>query len=488
MIINTEIQKYRNLVNGEWVSPQSESVYPSVNPANYTEIVGYVPLSEVEDLEDAIQSAKKASATWRKVSGAARGEYLRKTADIIEQRVDEIAETMTKEMGKAFVEAKGETLRAVDALRYYSSEGIRSNGDVIPSNEEGALLFTTRVPLGVVGLITPWNFPVLIPVWKMAPALVYGNTIVIKPAIDTTVTAMKVLECFKDAGFPPGVINLVSGRGSTVGNALCDHPDIKAISFTGSNDIGKVIALKAVQRGAKFQLEMGGKNPAIVTAQLILDLAAELVVNGSMKSSGQKCTATSRAIIVKEVYDAFRDKVVQKMKAIKVGNGLDPNSYMGPVSSENQFNSVLNAIQQGIEEGASLTLGGKSISHDEMENGYFIEPTLFEDVAPNMSIAQDEIFGPVLALIQVDSFEEALQVANDVRYGLSATIFTKHIEEVFTFMKEIEAGMVRINSESSGVEIQAPFGGVKASSSQNRELGRAALDFFTSVKTITIKP
>jgi acyl-CoA reductase-like NAD-dependent aldehyde dehydrogenase len=487
METTSEVKTYLNLINGEWIIPQSDKFEASVNPADYREIVGYVPLSTEKDVDDAVQSAKKAVPSWRKLSGSVRGEYLRKTADIIEQRIDDIAETLTREMGKTLVEAKGETLRAIAALRYYSSEGMRSIGDVIPSSEEGTLLFTTRVPLGVVGLITPWNFPVAIPVWKMAPALVCGNTVVVKPASETTVTAMKVIECFKDAGFPSGVVNLVSGRGSTVGNALCDHPDVKAISFTGSNEIGQLIASKAVQRGAKFQLEMGGKNPVIVTQHADLELAAELTVSGSMKSTGQKCTATSRAIVVKEVYEAFREKVIQKIKSIKVRNGLQADSYMGPVASQSQFNSVLRAIKRGIEEGARPVLGGKPIDNDEMAFGYYIEPTLFDEVKPNMSIAQEEIFGPVLALVKVDSLDEALKVANDVKYGLSASIFTNRLDEIFRYINEMEAGMIRINGESTGIEFQAPFGGLKASSSHSRELGRTAIEFFTSIKTITVK-
>ena len=488
METKSEVKTYQNLIGGEWVTSQADKFEASMNPADYREIVGYVPLSTVKDVDDAVQSAKIALPYWRKLSGVARGEYLRKTADILEQRLDDIAETLTREMGKTFVEAKGETLRAVAGLRYYSGEGIRSIGEVIPSSDEGAFLFTTRVPLGVVGLITPWNFPVAIPVWKMASALICGNTVVLKPALETTVTAIKVIECFKEAGFPPGVVNVVSGRGSTIGSALCDHPDVKAISFTGSNEIGQLIASKTVQRGAKFQLEMGGKNPVIVTQHADLELAAELTVSGSMKSTGQKCTATSRAIVVKEVYEAFREKVIEKIKDIKVGNGLQEDSYMGPVASQNQFNSVLRAIKRGVEEGARLVLGGKPIEKGEMAFGYYIEPTLFDEVKPGMSIAQEEIFGPVLALIKVDSLDEALKVANDVKYGLSASIFTNRLDEVFKYTDEIEAGMIRINGESTGVELQAPFGGLKASSTQSREQGRAAIEFFTSIKTITVKP
>ncbi|RFU65123.1 alpha-ketoglutaric semialdehyde dehydrogenase GucD [Peribacillus glennii] len=479
---------YENYINGKWKAPQSGGYKESISPSDKRDIVGYVPVSTIVDVDEAVRAGKQAQIAWRKLSGAARGEYLRKTADILEQRSDEIAETLTREMGKTLVEAKGETLRGVDILRYYANEGMRSIGEVIPSTDQDTLLFTTRAPLGVIGLITPWNFPVAIPVHKMAPALVYGNTIVIKSAFETTVTAIKLLECFIDAGFPPGVVNLVSGRGSTIGNALCEHPDIKAISFTGSNDVGQIIAAKAVKRGVKFQLEMGGKNPVIVTKHADLDLAADLTVSGSMKSAGQKCTATSRAIVVEEVYEAFRDKVLQRIQNIQVGNGLHADSYMGPVSSENQYCTVLEAIKKGIEEGARLIAGGKPESTGDLEHGYYIEPTVFDEVKPDMFIAQEEIFGPVLALIKVESLDQALRVANDVKYGLSASIFTAHLDEVFQYLAEMEAGMIRINGETTGLEYQAPFGGLKASSTQARELGRAAIDFFTSIKTITIKP
>ncbi|WMX58610.1 alpha-ketoglutaric semialdehyde dehydrogenase GucD [Peribacillus sp. R9-11] len=485
--MKVKTRTYQNLINGEWVSPQSGELKESVNPSDNRDIVGYVPVSTKSDVDDAVHAAKQAFQTWRKLPGTARGEYLRKAADILEQRVDDIAKTLTREMGKTLIEAKAETLRGVDILRYYVSEGIRSIGEVIPSGDSEALLFTSRVPVGVVGLITPWNFPVAIPVHKIAPALVYGNTVVIKSAFETTITAIKVMECFKDAGLPDGVLNLVSGRGSTIGNALCDHPDIKAISFTGSNDVGKLIALKAVQRGAKFQLEMGGKNPVIVTEHADLDLAAEMTVNGSMKSAGQKCTATSRAIIVKEVYEPFREKIIQKIKNITVGNALQTGSYMGPVSSLTQFNSVQEAIKKGVKEGARLVLGGNTVKNPKLAYGYYIEPTLFDEVESSMSIAQEEIFGPVLALIKVENLDEALQVANDVKYGLSASIFTNHLDEVFQYMNEVEAGMIRVNGETTGLEIHAPFGGIKDSSTQARELGRAAMEFFTSIKTITIK-
>ncbi len=487
MSMKTANNTYQNVINGSWLDAGSGDVEASLNPADKREVVGYVPLSTKEDVDQAVAAAKAAAEGWRKLAGPTRGEYLRKTADILEQRLDQIAETMTREMGKTLVEAKGETARAVAILRYYASEGLRAVGEVIPSSDEGALLFTSRVPLGVVGLITPWNFPVAIPVWKMAPALVYGNTVVIKPALETTVTAIQVIKCFIDAGFPPGVVNLVSGSGSVIGNVLSEHPDVKAVSFTGSNAVGSIIAAKVLARGGKYQLEMGGKNPVIVTESADLELAAELTVSGSMKSSGQKCTATSRAIVVKEVYAAFREKVIEKIRSIRVANGLEADSYMGPVASKNQFHSVLAAIERGKAEGATLVLGGEALTEGALAEGYYIAPTLFEDVEPGMSIAQDEIFGPVLALLKVDNLQQALEVANDVRYGLSASIFTNRLDEMMNYIQEMDAGMIRVNGESSGVELQAPFGGMKESSSHSREQGRAAMEFFTSVKTITIK-
>lgn len=487
MTVRTETVVYKNWINGRWVESATGKTAPSHNPADHRDIVGYVQLSNAGEVGAAVMAAKQAFSSWRRLSGSQRGEYLRKAADILERRTQEIAETMTREMGKTLAEAIGETSRGVAILRYYAGEGQRAIGEVIPSNDAGSLLLTSRVPLGVVGLITPWNFPVAIPIWKMAPALIYGNTVVIKPATETTVTAVKVMQCFAEAGFPAGVINLVSGSGSLVGNALCDHPDVKAISFTGSNEIGRQIASKALARGAKYQLEMGGKNPVIVTEHADLELAAELTVSGSMKSSGQKCTATSRAIVIGSVYDEFRNKVIEKIKAIKVGNGMEPDTYMGPVASESQLNSVLKAIERGIEEGATLVLGGKRLTEGDLAYGYFVEPTLFENVDPSMTIAREEIFGPVLALIKADTLEQALAIANDSKYGLSASLFTNRLDEAMTYIQEMDAGMIRINGESSGVELQAPFGGMKESSSHSREQGRAAMEFFTAVKTITIK-
>lgn len=488
MEIQTTARKYSNYINGEWTSSLSDQVYASVNPANKNEIVGYVPTSSEKELNEAVSAAKAASRGWRKLAGSVRGDYLYKAAAILEQKVDEIAETMTREMGKTLPEAKGETIRGVNILRYYAGEGMRKIGDNIPSSDSEALMFTTRSPLGVVGIITPWNFPVAIPIWKMAPALVYGNTVVLKPAFETSVTAVKIIECFHEAGFPAGVVNVVTGPGSVIGQGLIDHPDVNGITFTGSETIGKRVGQSAFARGAKYQLEMGGKNPVIVASDADLDQAVEATISGGLRSTGQKCTATSRVIVQRDVYEEFKGKLLAKVKEIKVANGLESDSWMGPCASESQLNTILSYIQKGIDEGAVLLYGGKRLEEGEFQQGFYVQPTVFENVKPHMTIAQEEIFGPVLALIQVDTLEEALEVANDVKYGLSASIFTKNIGNMLSFIQDMDAGLVRINAESAGVELQAPFGGMKQSSSHSREQGQAAIEFFTSIKTVFVKP
>lgn len=482
-----EIKTYLNYVNREWKTASSQEVDASMNPANRHEIVAYVQKSSTHDLDEAVTAAKTSLQGWRKLSGAARGEFLFKVADRLERRLDQIAEMMTREMGKTLPEAKGETARGVAILRYYAGEGMRKIGDVIPSTDNAALMFTTRVPLGVVGVITPWNFPVAIPIWKIAPALIYGNTVVFKPAQETAATAALVIECFHEAGLPSGVINMVTGQGGVIGQAMADHPDIGGVTFTGSDRVGKGVGQSALARGAKYQLEMGGKNPIIVAHDADLDLAVEATISGGLRSTGQKCTATSRVIVQSEVYEAFKMKLLKKIEAIRVGPGLDAETWMGPCASENQFHTVLSYIAKGVEEGGTLLCGGAKAQGQGLEAGFFIEPTVFEDISSSMTIAQEEIFGPVLALIKVDSFEEAIRIANDVKFGLSASVFTRDISKMLTFMHDIDAGLVRINAESAGVELQAPFGGMKQSSSGSREQGQAAIEFYTDIKTVFIK-
>ncbi|RFB12650.1 aldehyde dehydrogenase family protein [Bacillus sp. HNG] len=487
--MKTEMKEktYKNFINNQWVESPSEETIKSINPANKEEIVGYVQSSTVEDLDQAVQAAHNAKKLWRKLGQAARGQILYKVANILEENLEDIAETMTREMGKTLPEAKGETARGVAILRYYAGEGMRKDGDVIPSSDKDALMFTKRTPLGVVGVITPWNFPVAIPIWKIAPALVYGNTVVFKPATEAAVTAAKVVDCFAKAGLPEGVINFVTGSGSVIGQKLIDHPLLNAITFTGSETVGESVAKSAASRGIKFQLEMGGKNPVIVTKDANLDSAVEAVISGAFRSTGQKCTASSRVIVESEVYEAFKEKLIQETEKITVGSGLKEGIWMGPCASESQFRTVIKYIEQGKEEGASLIYGGEPLTSGEHANGYYVTPTIFENVTPEMSIAQEEIFGPVIALFKVTDIEEAIDLANETKYGLSASIFTTNIGSLLEFIDEIEAGLVRINAESAGVELQAPFGGMKASSTGSREQGEAAKEFYTSIKTVFIK-
>ncbi|WP_337970051.1 alpha-ketoglutaric semialdehyde dehydrogenase GucD [Virgibacillus salexigens] len=487
MTINTQNKRYLNYVNGEWIESSKNEWTENRNPANTEEVVGYVPKSSNEDLDKAVAAAKNSQKEWKKLSGDVRGKYLYKAADILESRIDEVAESMTREMGKTLPEAKGETARGVAILRYYAGEGLRKVGDVIPSTDKEALMFTTRAPLGVVGIITPWNFPVAIPIWKAAPALIYGNSIVLKPATEAAVTCAKVFECFELAGFPSGVVNMVTGPGNVIGKGIANHSDVNGITFTGSNTVGKQIGQTALARGAKYQLEMGGKNPVIVDADADLDQAVEATISGAFRSTGQKCTATSRVIVLENVYDRFKEKLVAKTNEIIVGDGLQEGVWMGPAVNERQLNTVLSYIQKGRKEGASLVIGGERLTTGSFEKGHFIQPTIFENVTTSMTIAQEEIFGPVITLMKVNTMEEALNIANDVEFGLSASIFTSNIQKMLTFIEDIDAGLVRINAESAGVELQAPFGGMKNSSSHSREQGQAAIEFFTSIKTVLTK-
>lgn len=487
MPVTTEHKTYLNFINGEWVKAESGSMEKIVNPADTRDVVGFVQKSSSEDVDRAAAAANEAKTAWRKLSGAERGQYLYKAADIMERRLDEIAECATREMGKTLPEAKGETARGIAILKFYAGEGMRKTGDVIPSTDKDALMFTDRVPLGAVGVIAPWNFPVAIPIWKMAPALIYGNTVVIKPATETAVTCLKIVSCFEEAGFPAGVVNAVTGPGSEVGRRLAEHPGISGVTFTGSNQTGKIIGRIAFERGAKYQLEMGGKNPVIVANDADLDAAAEAAVSGAFRSTGQKCTATSRVIVQSGVYDRFKEKLIQRTKDITIGDSLKEDVWMGPIASKQQLDNCLSYVEKGKQEGAELIFGGERLTEGKYENGYYISPAIFDQVTQEMTIAREEIFGPVIALIKADTIEEAIKIANDVEYGLSASIFTENIDRMLSFINDVEAGLIRVNAESAGVELQAPFGGLKQSSSHSREQGEAAKEFFTAVKTVFIK-
>jgi len=482
-----EAKTYHNFIGGGWVKPFNGRTAPSVNPGNRKEIVGLIAMSDKEDLNLAVEAARDARKGWRGLSGAARGELLYKAAAILERRMDEIGQTMTREMGKTLPEAKGETARGVAILKYYAGEGMRKVGDVIPSSDASALMFTTRSPLGVVGVISPWNFPVAIPLWKIAPALIYGNTVVWKPAVETGITAALIAECFEEAGFPAGVLNMVSGKGSVIGSALASHPGVDGITFTGSNQVGRQIGQAVQARGAKYQLEMGGKNPIIVAADADLDLAVEAAISGGFRSTGQKCTATSRVIVHRDAFENFKEKLLKQVRSLKVGNGLHADTWLGPCANESQLNTVLSYIEKGIAEGANLLCGGQRPDNPELQDGFYVTPAVFDKVNSRMAVAQEEIFGPVLLLMQADSMEHAIALANDVEFGLSASIYTQNIGSILGFIQDVDAGLIRVNSETAGVELQAPFGGMKNSSSHSREQGQAAIEFYTSIKTVFIK-
>jgi aldehyde dehydrogenase (NAD+) len=482
----TIVKNYLNYIGGRWTEATTGEKHEHFNPANPAESLGFTQVSSLEDVQEAVKQAKTAFTDWKERSSVERGEILRKAADILEENVQEIAEIATKEMGKRIVEMKGEVLRGAMILRYFAQEGMRKTGEMLPSANPNNTLYTTRVPVGIVSMITPWNFPVAIPIWKIAPALVYGNTVVWKPAQETGISAVKIAEVFEKAGLPAGVLNLVTGSGRVIGNAIVEHEDVAAITFTGSNGVGRSIAEKAVTQNKKFQLELGGKNPVVVLKDADLDLAAKLTVEGSMKQTGQRCTATSRVYVEEAIYDSFMEKVLEFVKDIKVGDGINESVTMGPVASKKQYDTVRSYIEKGLEEGATLFYGGKTLEGPEYQGGYFIEPTIFENVTNEMTIAKEEIFGPVIAVIKVADYEEGLEKANDTIYGLSASLFTTNLDKAFHFVKNSEVGLVQINGETGGAEPQAPFGGVKESSSGTREQGQAAIEFFTVYKTVTI--
>jgi acyl-CoA reductase-like NAD-dependent aldehyde dehydrogenase len=481
-------REYLNLIGGKWAPATGGATNPDRNPARSGEVVGVFPSAGREDATRAAEAAAQAFPGWARTPMPKRSEILLKAAALLEQRLDEVAEGLTREEGKTLAESKGETARGVSLLRYYAGEALQPTGDVYGSMTPGTFLFAERVPLGPVALITPWNFPVAIPTWKVAPALAFGNTVVLKPAELTPLTAWHLADVLDKAGLPPGVLNLVVGRGSQVGQALVESPHIKAISFTGSNGVGAKLAAQCAERGIKFQLEMGGKNPVIVLSDADLDKAVDLTIAGAMLSTGQKCTATSRVIVHRDVIGGFRDRLTAKTAALKVGDGMKADTYMGPLVSADAEKSVLEYIEIGKSEGARLLTGGKKLTGGDYDQGYFVAPTVFDGVRSDMRIAQEEIFGPVVAVMEAKDYDEAIRMANDTRFGLSASVVTRDLGLALRFIREIDAGIVHVNSQTAGAEPQVPFGGFKGSSSGSREQGKAARDFFTQLKTVYLDP
>ncbi len=480
----TTTQTCRNFIKGRWTESRGKTVERR-NPANLDEVVAVIPLSTREEAREAIAAAKTAFPLWRDTPAPSRGRVILKAMQLMEEQKEELARLLTREEGKALKDSLGEVQKSINILEFMAGEARRLGGETLPSELPRNLSYTVKQPLGVVGAITPWNFPVSIPVWKIAPALVAGNTVIFKPATLTPLTAAKVTQIFADAGLPAGTLNLVSGAGREVGEELVQNPDVRAISFTGSNEVGSALYAQGAQRMKKCQCEMGGKNPIVVLADADLPLAVESALFGAFASTGQRCTATSRVVVEENIADQFVAALVARARQFKVGNGLDPGIEMGPAVDEQQMNTDLHYIEIGKKE-AKLLLGGERLSGPPYDRGYFVAPTIFDHVSADSQIAQDEIFGPVLSVIRVRDFDEALRVANSVRYGLSSALYTNDAAKIFEFIDRIETGITHINSPTVGGEAHLPFGGMKATGVGVREMGHVALDFYTELKTVYI--
>jgi len=476
---------FRNYIDGQWIDNGSH--FENRNPANTDEVVGLFVKGTAGDIADAAAAAGRALPAWANLNVPARGAILFKAAELLERRLDAVAADLTREEGKTLPEAKGEVKRTISVLRYFGAEGSRLEGKLVPSERDRVHMFALRKPIGVVGLVTPWNFPSVIPAWKMAPALICGNTVVLKPASAAPLSAWRIVEAFDEAGLPKGVVNFVAGSGGDLGQALVDAPELKAISFTGSCQIGNWLHGEASKRRLRIQLEMGGKNPTIVLADADFNAAVENTANAAFFSTGQKCTATSRAIVEDAIYDRFLEALIERTRKLKVGDGLQPGVEVGPAIDAAQLETDLRYIEIGRREAGEPKIGGRRLTCDCYAKGYFVEPTIFADVTPEMTIAREEIFGPVLAVMRARDFEDAMRIANDIPFGLSASIQTTNLSRVFEFVYRMEAGVVTVNLPSAGIEYQLPFGGTKDSSFGPKEQGPAALDFYSDYKTVYLK-
>ena len=476
-------QLCKNFINGEWVESKSTKIFERRNPANHDDVVARIPLSTREEMKQAIAAAKAAFPAWRDTPPPSRGKILFKVVRIMEEQKEELARMLTREEGKALKDALGEVQRAINIAEFMAGEARRINGETFPSEIAKTFTYTIRQPLGVVGAITPWNFPVAIPIWKIAPALVYGNTVVLKPAELTPLCALRIAEIFAQAGLPAGVLNVVLGAGEDVGDELVQNPLVHGLSFTGSTSIGCKIYATGAERQKKVQCEMGGKNPVVVLADADLKMAMESVVGGAFASTGQRCTASSRVVVEEKIADQFVAMLVERTKNFAVGDGLESGMEMGPSVDETQMNTVLKYIEIGKKEG-TLLCGGARMTGPKHEKGWFVAPTIFDKVDSSSRIAQEEIFGPVLSVIRVKDFDEALEVANSVRYGLSSSIYSTDSNKIFEFVDKIETGMTHVNSPTVGGEAHVPFGGTKQSSIGPHEVGHGAMDFYTDTKVV----
>jgi alpha-ketoglutaric semialdehyde dehydrogenase len=480
------MKTYQSYIDGKWIASESGKTTKNLNPADTRDVIGTIEMASRDEARKAVESAYRAFHDWKRTPSPARGRIVAKAARLMEERKEELAAAITREEGKTLPEARGELTRAINVVEFCAGESRRMVGETIPSELPANFAYTIKESHGVVAAITPWNFPVAIPAWKIAPALVAGNTVVFKPATLTPATAVLLVEIFNEAGLPPGVLNLVLGSGSETGDEILIHPAVKAVSFTGSTETGLKIYAQVAPRGVKVQAEMGGKNPVVVLEDCDMELAVESTAQGAFGSTGQRCTATSRAIVVDKIADDFVEKIVERAKSFRLGPGDDPNTDIGPSVDETQFNTVLKYIDIGREDGAELLCGGKRAESEDLRNGFFVEPTVFDKVTTDMRIAREEIFGPVLSVLRVRDFEEAMAVANDSEYGLSSSVFTNDTNMAYRFIDEIETGMTHINSPTTGGEAHIPFGGIKNTGLGAREQGSTSLDFYTELKVVYV--
>jgi acyl-CoA reductase-like NAD-dependent aldehyde dehydrogenase len=482
----TRTKVYKNFIDGEWVEASTGQTFENRNPADTRDVVGIFQRSGKADVDAAIAAAKQAFVRWRLIPAPRRAEIIYRAAEMLFERKEDFSRDMTREMGKILKETRGDVQEAVDTAYYMAGEGRRMFGPTTPSELPNKFAMAVRQPIGVCGMITPWNFPMAIPSWKLLPALVCGNTCVIKPAQDTPLSTFNLVRVLYDAGLPRGVVNIVTGFGSEVGTPITEHADVRAISLTGSSAVGRIVGTTAAKSFKHCSLELGGKNPMIVLDDANLDLAIEGGLWGGFGTTGQRCTATSRIIVQKGIYAEFIEQYVERAKALKVGNGLDETVEMGPAINENQLKTDLSYVDIGKAEGARLKCGGNRLDKGEYQNGYFMEPTVFVDVDRKMRIAQEEIFGPVVSIIPCDDLEDAIEIANGIEYGLSSALYTKDVNKAFTAMRDLHAGITYINAPTIGAEVHLPFGGVKATGNGHREGGLGAIDFYSEWKSIYV--
>jgi len=476
-------ETYRNYIDGEWCDSASGRTVDNVNPADTRDIVSRHAASDARDAAAAVAAAAAAFDGWKKTPIGKRAKILNDAAAHLEANADAIAAELTREEGKALNLARDEVMRSAQTLRFYAVEGQTFSGESYPNDDPDMLVYSLREPLGVVTVISPWNFPVSIPARKIAPALITGNTVVFKPSSDAPLSGFRLAEAFVKAGIPKGVLNFITGSAAEVGPTICESREIRAVSFTGSTSAGEQIH-KSVPMTTRTQMELGGKNPLIVMEDADLDRAVDLAIKGGLSLSGQACTGTSRILVMREVKQAFTEKLVAKVKALKIGSGMAAGMDLGPLATRKQLETVLGYIAIGKQE-ATLLCGGEQLTDGEFAHGYYVAPTVFTDVTQSMRIAREEIFGPVLAIIEVDSYADAIARANDTEYGLSAAIATRNPRYMHDFTRDIESGTVKINRTTTGNLVNAPFGGLKRSSTSTfRESGRAGLEFYTQIKTV----